>query len=847
MRYRQSVVWLFVFLFFASCGKVSATKSDRDTVPDSATQHDDMLSDDDSASPQDDLLDIDTDTETDTGPTLDNDIVPQTSYRIDFLSEDPDLQEKITVLTPPNAPNGKYLDGTEVTVVFNDLSRDILGWEMNGRAIPHPARDFSTVISFKGAYYLLAGNNGSDRLNDVWKITPDGSWVFISFAPFPERSSHAAVIFKDAIWISGGANDSNNSLDDLWYSPDFRHWEKIMPIKSFGGRSGHAMASFKGALYILAGRDTRSIYTSPDGYYWEFVAPTSPEYFSERSRLTAWPNGDTLYLFGGTTVDDSALDEIWASGDAAYWEQVVGTIRFAPRGNISIVQFKERYYLVGGYPGNTSTGGYSDLWVSDDLREWEQVTPQMHSSMNAFAPELFATNEYLYLTGIQYGGYNTPHFLWRSTDGVEWAPVSFSLNQLTITATEDASYSFSSVKRYYSFTYTMDPSESAEVLISPELPNYDRIPENTILTVTIKPAQNRMLTAIGGNVDDVAETPLTFTVQMNEDKNMQLTFATKGSRLWEEVPMDIPFATLPIAGNLAQFGDALHYMAFFRGEREIDSVMTDAIWSESWLSFDGEVWDYIQKDEPVSPIVVVAPPAMPPLEVSLPLFASDGQHLFFQYYTSQGNWGVYISVDGAHWHEPSFYNAVDPYADLFVIKEKLFFWTGGRYFFEGVLSNDDLILGAAVPQQTGMLQNCTPYLSYPSVDERLIVRAYCNINGVSSYLDFVSTNDQFTEWQGTTISIETPDPQSTVYAIPFLEIAHNHLWVVTINSKTFNMETYRSADGFTWNLENLFPCNLLNTGSVDRENHATAVFKGYLWRLDQYEGVPPKLYRMKID
>lgn len=855
MRYRQSVVWLFVFLFFVSCGKVSATKSDRDTVPDSATQHDDMLSDDDSASPQDDLLDIDTDTETDTGPTLDNDIVPQASYRIDFLSEDPDLQEKITVLTPPNAPNGKYLEGTEVSVVFNDPDREVLRWTMNDHLIPHPARDLSAVVAFNDAHYIIGGKRGATRLNDVWKIRADGSLAFVTLAPFPERSSHAAAVHNNTLYIAGGTT-GEDELSDLWYTRDAINWEQHSTTIPLGARSGPTLVAFKEKLYLIGGDYTGSVLSSSDGHTWENITPNGAPYFSARTRIGALTAGERLYLFGGTTIgstltDPVPFDEIWSSADALQWAKESTGDRFSPRGNISIARFNERYYLVGGYPGD-GQNAYRDLWVSDDLKSWQQVAKVMHPAMNALAPKLFVMGDKLYLAGRAIGDDEALDFLWRTDDGLSWQAVPFSFNHLTVTAVQDATYVLAETQRYRTFSWSMTPADSADVQISPDIRSDGMVREDTALTVTITPHQNRLLSKIEG-LAEIDGAPLSFTVIMDANKEMNLIFSVKGSRLWEEVPFNIPFETAPIAGHIAEFSGDLYYLALFRGYRDIEGVSTEVIWSESWISFDGMVWDYIQKDTPIAPVDIGNS-----TDPFINLFATEGSSLFAQ---TSNNDAVMIhaSADGVVWQgkQDTYFDSDSYFLDIMDLGGTIVLWDGK--FYEATVLDYQISAKMIVPSQPESLpdyQACQPYLVYPTPDQRIVFRAACYTTGTTPVLELIDlvSDETLSVWQVSDTLTGLPDIQGTSYSLPFLERRDDAVWMVILNSMTYDIETYRSADGITWTFENLAPFPLWRwpssggyLGAPSRRNHATTLFQGALWRLDQYEGVPPKLYRMKID
>ncbi|HOW51226.1 MAG TPA: hypothetical protein PLV42_04165 [bacterium] len=840
-------------LFVFSCEDTGHQKSDRDGISDTMADKDAPFSDDDLLDRRDDLLGTDDDTISETDQPTDSDTIR--AYRLEFTADDDLIQDKITVLTPPNAPNGKYLEGTEVSVVFDDPDNEVLRWTMNDRLIPHPARDLSTIVAFNDAHYIIGGKRGATRLNDVWKIRADGSLAFVTLAPFPERSSHAAAVHNNTLYIAGGTT-GEDELSDLWYTRDAINWEQHSTTIPLGARSGPTLVAFKEKLYLIGGDDTGSVLSSSDGHTWENITPNGAPYFSARTRIGALTAGEQLYLFGGTTIgstltDPVPFDEIWSSADALQWTKEPDGDRFSPRGNISIARFNERYYLVGGYPGD-GQNVYRDLWVSDDLKSWQRSAKIMHPAMNALAPKLFVMGDKLYLVGQAIGDDEALDFLWRTDDGLSWQAVPFSFNHLTVTATQDATYVLAETQRYRTFSWSMTPADSADVRISPDVRSDGRVREDTALTVTITPHQNRLLSKIEG-LAEIDGAPLSFTVIMDADKEMKLIFSVKGSRLWEEVPFNIPFETAPIAGHIAEFNGDLYYLALFRGYRDIEGVSTEVIWSESWISFDGMVWDYIQKDTPIAPVDIGNS-----TDPFINLFATEGSALFAQ---TSNNDAVMIhaSADGVVWQgkQDTYFDSDSYFLDIMDLGGTIVLWDGK--FYEATVLDHQISAKMIVPPQLVEslpdYQTCQPYLVYPTPDQRIVFRAACYTTGTTPVFELIDlvSDEALSVWQVSDTLTGLPDIQGTGYSLPFLERRNDAVWMVILNSMTYDIETYRSADGITWTFENLAPFPLWRwpssggyLGAPSRRNHATTLFQGALWRLDQYDGIT-KLYRMSVE
>ena len=74
-----------------------------------------------------------------------------------------------------------------------------------------------------------------------------------------------------------------------------------------------------------------------------------------------------LWIVGGNEGN-----EIWSSIDGRAWVLRSATTPWVARSNTQLVQFNNRFYLIGG-TGPASTPDYNDVWRSDDLLNWTRI------------------------------------------------------------------------------------------------------------------------------------------------------------------------------------------------------------------------------------------------------------------------------------------------------------------------------------------------------------------------------------------------------------------------------------------------------------------------------------------
>lgn len=205
----------------------------------------------------------------------------------------------------------------------------------------------------------------------------------ISASRFSGREEHQAVYFNDQFWVIGGrGNDGLNN--EVWSSADGSNWF-LRKAKSVDD----------GPLFSARARHEVVVFDADDGA------------------------GEQLWLIGGEDVSGS-LNDVWSSADGVTWEQVTDQAAFAGRDDYQVVVFdspddeveRARLWLVGG--------DASDVWVSDNGKEWSLVgvAPVYNSEHQVVVFD--APNDEFGEQLWFIGGYSSRKALFSSSDGIDW-------------------------------------------------------------------------------------------------------------------------------------------------------------------------------------------------------------------------------------------------------------------------------------------------------------------------------------------------------------------------------------------------------------------------------------------
>ncbi len=275
---------------------------------------------------------------------------------------------------------------------------------------------------------------GSILWDDVWESRDLGkTWMRVAAGPvanpqdpdsiWPARGYFQAVTKGNAIFVLGGQDFSvapnpdfpNNCppapvpcppfipnstfFNDVWRSTDGKNWEQLTASAPWEGRAGLSAIEFKGWIYILGGGKGddvaiggigrqlfNDVWRSRDGRNWELVTDDAP--WAARAGAAVVEKNGNIYLLGGEDgflcefgmggLECPYFNDVWRSSDGASWELVTASAGWSPRpGHQCQVLFDTIICFGGfGFPvGDPTVPAHpSDVWVSRDGQNWEQVS-----------------------------------------------------------------------------------------------------------------------------------------------------------------------------------------------------------------------------------------------------------------------------------------------------------------------------------------------------------------------------------------------------------------------------------------------------------------------------------------
>lgn len=179
----------------------------------------------------------------------------------------------------------KYYYG-DVNDLRNDVwsSADGVKWEQATAKAPWHARAYHQAVAYDGKLWVMGGGNyvtrdptqpatapppkgmdkrfGYQAFNDVWS-SPDGAhWTQeTAAAPWSPRIWFSAAVYRDQMWILGGASKETSAgskdpwvnWNDVWYSNDGKNWTELKTPTIWSRRHEHSTYVFQDKLWVVGG------------------------------------------------------------------------------------------------------------------------------------------------------------------------------------------------------------------------------------------------------------------------------------------------------------------------------------------------------------------------------------------------------------------------------------------------------------------------------------------------------------------------------------------------------------------------------------------------------------------
>ncbi|WP_157954304.1 hypothetical protein [Saccharospirillum mangrovi] len=194
-------------------------------------------------------------------------------------------------------------------------------------------RDFSPTVVFQGRLWMVGSPGGNALVTDIWSSGDGVAWVEeVAEADFGVRNNGSLVVFDDGLrgerlWVVGAYNKTTFE-NEVWSSPDGRHWQRETDAPGFSARWGFSVVAFNTRLWLLGGADAQNtllkeVWSSPDGVTWTLETLSGVPFTPRQNHQVAVFNaggGERLWLVGGDTVGGSSTG-VWSSADGRAWRQ----------------------------------------------------------------------------------------------------------------------------------------------------------------------------------------------------------------------------------------------------------------------------------------------------------------------------------------------------------------------------------------------------------------------------------------------------------------------------------------------------------------------------------------------
>jgi hypothetical protein len=187
-------------------------------------------------------------------------------------------------------------------------------------------RSWANGVYWKNKFWIMGGDDGALRLNDVWSSSDGMNWTLeTANAAWHARSNFGCVIFKDKLWVMGGLDQNYQASNDIWNSEDGSNWTKVGQA-DWSPRSDFGLAASEDILYVFAGKigvDSleNDFWKSRDGMIWE-QEPHSRA--AERANPIVFAKGQTFYAFGGVADDGTPLAYLESYSSQSGWGALPG-------------------------------------------------------------------------------------------------------------------------------------------------------------------------------------------------------------------------------------------------------------------------------------------------------------------------------------------------------------------------------------------------------------------------------------------------------------------------------------------------------------------------------------------
>lgn len=310
--------------------------------------------------------------------------------------------------------NRMWIFGGYTPEVIGDIwsSADGKEWVQSGSMPDGALINIPLEFVFQGKMWLVTSDG-------VLRSSADGAhWTTVTDSvPWKARHAAGAAVFKDRMWILGGAR-TPSALNDVWSSADGVNWTLETPAAPWPARQVFSMiAVHRDRLWIMGGgiqnyhpfKTYRDVWSTADGKSWTKATDEAPWQGRIWSSAAAYKN--RLWVFGGFQAEPNwtNLNDLWYSADGADWRQLPTETVWSPRHEYSVYVFAGKLWVVAG----NAWPLVNDAWVLE-IKGLSFLTQPV--------VEDFAGTEYVYRARADFNASGKP-VRYRLLEAPDWLAV----------------------------------------------------------------------------------------------------------------------------------------------------------------------------------------------------------------------------------------------------------------------------------------------------------------------------------------------------------------------------------------------------------------------------------------
>lgn len=240
--------------------------------------------------------------------------------------------------------------------------------------------------------------------------------VALSSSPGGERTGMAVVSFGGALYMFGGYSSwAPSYYNDVWTSADGISWAKISNSSPWSNRSGAHAAVHDGKIFLIGGSSSRDVWTTTDGIAW---TQASNNAIPVRNNAALISLGAKLYLYGGSDNSSVPSADVYSTTNGVAFTLETGLPGFSPRNLHTAVAFAGKAFVITGY---SASGNQRDVYQAADGINFTQLDANANIFEPRWGHQVVNLNGKLILTGGKDILSNHKNDSWTSTDGVTWS------------------------------------------------------------------------------------------------------------------------------------------------------------------------------------------------------------------------------------------------------------------------------------------------------------------------------------------------------------------------------------------------------------------------------------------